>query len=68
MNSIYNHSKVKTFVSFTHGQGYGLPIAQFATTGKPVIAPNFSGYLDFLNQSNSTLLQGKMENIHPSVV
>ena len=68
MNSLYNHPKVKTMITYTHGQGYGLPIAQFATTGKPIIAPNYGGYLDFIDQSNSTLLTGKMQQIHPSVV
>lgn len=39
MNSVYNHPKIKTFITLTHGEGYGRPIAQFAITGKPIIAP-----------------------------
>lgn len=68
MATLYNHPKVKTMVTFTHGQGYCLPLAQFATTGKPIIAPKYSGYLDFLNESNSTLLQGKLNKIDQSSV
>ena len=68
MASLYNHPKVKTMITFTHGEGYCLPLAQFATTGKPIIAPKYSGYLDFLNQSNCTLLQGKLNTIDQSSV
>lgn len=68
MNELYNHPKVKTMVTFTHGEGYCLPLAQFATTGKPIIAPDHSGYLDFLDASNSTLIPGKLIPIHPSAV
>lgn len=68
MNELYNHPKVKTMVTFTHGEGYCLPLAQFATTGKPIIAPDYSGYLDFLDASNSTLIPGKLAPIHQSAV
>jgi hypothetical protein len=40
MNGLYNHPKVKTMVSFTHGEGYGRPLAEFATSEKPIIATN----------------------------
>jgi len=38
MNSLYNHSKVKTMISFTRGEGFGRPLLEFTTTGKPIIA------------------------------
>lgn len=65
MNDVYNHHKVKCFVTFTKGEGYCLPLAEFSTTGKPIIASNHSGHLDFVHASYSTLLPGKLEQIHP---
>ena len=35
-------------------------------SGKPVIASNWSGHLDFLNPDYSTLLPGKLEPVHKS--
>ena len=43
MAQLYNHPKVKAMVSFTKGEGYGRPLAEFATTGKPMIVSNWSG-------------------------
>jgi glycosyltransferase involved in cell wall biosynthesis len=64
MNSLYNHPKVKAMVSFTHGEGYGRPLLEFSITGKPVIAPNWSGHVDFLK--HATLLPGQLTQVHPS--
>jgi glycosyltransferase involved in cell wall biosynthesis len=64
MNSLYNHPKIKAMISFTHGEGYGRPLLEFSATGKPVIAPNWSGQVDFLKYA--TLLPGQLNKIHPS--
>jgi glycosyltransferase involved in cell wall biosynthesis len=48
MNSLYTHSKIKSLVTFTHGEGFGLPIFEAAYHGLPVIAPSWSGQNDFL--------------------
>ncbi len=48
MNSLYTHPKIKAFVSATHGEGYGLPIFEAALNELPVVAPGWSGHLDFL--------------------
>jgi glycosyltransferase involved in cell wall biosynthesis len=66
MNSLYNHPKVKAMISFTKGEGYGRPLAEFATTGKPVIASNWSGHIDFLHKDYCTLLPGKLTQVHKS--
>lgn len=68
MNSLYNHPKVKAFVSFTKGEGYGRPFAEFAQTGKPIVASNWSGHLDFLHPEYTELLPGQLTNVHPSAV
>ena len=67
MNSLYNHPKIKAMISFTHGEGYGRPLAEFSITGKPTIASNWSGQMDFLSKYG-ILLQGELHQVHPSVV
>ena len=66
INELYNHPKVKGMVSFTKGEGYGRPLLEFSTTGKPIIASGWSGHLDFLDKNSNVLLGGKLENVHPS--
>tara|TARA_B100000214_G_scaffold354178_1_gene310829 strand:+ start:930 stop:3011 length:2082 start_codon:yes stop_codon:yes gene_type:complete len=48
LNSLYTHPKIKSIVSATHGEGYGLPLFEAACNGLPVVAPGWSGHLDFL--------------------
>ena len=73
MNALYQHPKVKAMVNPTHGEGFGRPILEFSTTGKPVIVSNWSGHVDFLKKDSVVLLDGKLtevpkdafpENIH----
>jgi glycosyltransferase involved in cell wall biosynthesis len=66
MNNLYHHPKVKTMISFTKGEGYGRPLAEFATTGKPILVSNWSGLTDFLPESNTTYLDGKLTDVHAS--
>lgn len=66
MNSLYNHPKVKSMVSFTKGEGYGRPLCEMTFVGKPVIASGWSGHVDFLDKDLSILLPGKLTQVHPS--
>lgn len=68
MNNLYNHPKVKAMVSFTKGEGYGRPLAEFCLSKKPVIVSGWSAPLDFLNPEFSVLLPGQVMQIHPSAV
>lgn len=68
MNALYRHKKVKAMVSFTKGEGFGRPLLEFSLTGKPVIASNFSGHLDFLDADKAVLLGGEMKAVHKSAV
>jgi glycosyltransferase involved in cell wall biosynthesis len=68
MNSLYNHDKVKAFVSFTKGEGYGRPIAEFISTGKPVLVSGWSGHVDFVNPAFHTYLDGELTQVHQSAV
>jgi len=66
MNSLYNHPKVKAMVSFTKGEGYGRPLQEFSLSGKPIIASNWSGQLDFLHKEYTTLLPGQLTQVDNS--
>ena len=68
VNELYNHPKVKAHISFTKGEGYGRPLLEASISQKPVIAPNYSGHIDFLDAEMSTLLPGQITQIHPSAV
>lgn len=60
MNALYNHEKVKVHVSFTHGEGFGHPLLLSTLSGKPLLAPHWSGHLDFLNPSYNKFFEGKL--------
>ena len=66
LNKINNDPKVKAFVSFTKGEGFGRPLLEQAITGKPVITTNWSGHTDFIHPEYNVLLSGELKNIHKS--
>jgi len=66
LNDVYNHPKVKAMVMFTKGEGYGRPLAEFCTTGKPIIVSKWSGHVDFLPNDHTVFLDGELKNIDPS--
>jgi hypothetical protein len=63
MNQLYNHPKVKAHVSLTHGEGFGRPLLEATLSEKPVITSNWSGHVDFLDSSYSTLLPGSLSTV-----
>ena len=66
LNDLYNDEKVKSFLMFTKGEGYGRPLAEFATTGKPIIVSKWSGHTDFLPEENTVYLEGELKEVHKS--
>jgi len=66
MNALYNHKKIKAMISFTKAEGFGRPLLEFSTTGKPIIAPHYSGQADFLKKEFICALPGTMTDIHPT--
>jgi glycosyltransferase involved in cell wall biosynthesis len=68
MNDLYNHPKVKTHVTFSHGEGYGRPLSEASVSGKPIIASNWSGHIDFLSKDKFVPLDGVIKPVHPSTI
>ena len=66
LNQINNDPKVKSFISFTKGEGFGRPLLEQAITGKPVIASNWSGHTDFIRPEYNVLIGGELKPIHKS--
>ena len=66
MNKLYNHPKVKAFVSLTHGEGFGRPLLEASMVGLPVITSGWSGQIDFLSQTDSILLGGELVQVPKS--
>ena len=66
INELYNNPKIKTFLSFTKGEGYGRPLLECTLSQKPVIASGWSGHIDFLDAEMNILLPGKLTQVHPS--
>lgn len=52
-----------SLVSLHRSEGFGLPLAEAMYLGKPVIATNWSGNIDFMNKNNSCLVDFTIKNI-----
>jgi hypothetical protein len=68
MNALLNHEKILAHVSFTHGEGFGHPMLLATLSGKPLLAPNWSGQLDYLNERYANLLPGTLVDVDPKSV
>ena len=66
MNQMYNHPKVKAHLSFTHGEGFGRPLLEASFSGKPILAPLWSGQKDFLNKDYVVELQHTLTKVPKS--
>ena len=66
MNLLNNDPKVKSFVSFTKGEGFGRPLLEGAITGKPTIVSNWSGHVDFIRKEYNCLIGGELKKVHES--
>lgn len=66
MAELYHHSKVKAMISFTKGEGYGRPLAEFTLTGKPILVSGWSGHVDFLPVENTVFLDGSLTQVDES--
>ena len=68
MNLIYNHHKVKSFVSLPKGEGFGRPFLEFSLVNKPIIASSWSGQTDFLDREFVRYVKGDLSKIHKTAV
>ena len=66
MNLLNNDPKIKSFLSFTKGEGYGRPLAEAAITGKPLIVSHWSGHIDFIKPEYNILIGRELKPNHPS--
>jgi len=66
MNALYNHPKIKAMISFTKAEGFGRPLLEFSSIGKPILAPHYSGQSDFLKKEFICELLGQLTAIHGS--
>lgn len=68
INELYNHPKVKAMICLTKGEGFGRPLLEFSSVGKPIIASNWSGHIDFLHPEFTKLIGGTLTPVHKSAV
>jgi glycosyltransferase involved in cell wall biosynthesis len=68
MSTLYNHPKIKAFVTLTHGEGFGRPMLEASCCDLPIIAPKWSGHMDFLTDSESLLIGGFLKEVPKSVL
>lgn len=61
INALY--ATADCYVSLHRSEGLGLGMAQAMALGKPVIATNYSGNLEFMNPRNSLLVDYKMTEL-----
>jgi glycosyltransferase involved in cell wall biosynthesis len=56
------------YVSLHRSEGFGLTMAEAMFFGKPVIATNYSGNLEFMNDENGFLVNFKKTKIDSSII
>lgn len=59
MASLYVDERIVAYATATHGEGFGLPIYEAAYNGMPVIAPDWSGHIDYLRAPTKIKKRGK---------
>lgn len=67
MAALFSHPRIIANITFSRGEGWGQPMFQATLAGKPVIATNHSGHLDFLGDKFIPLA-GNLIEIPPQAV
>ena len=52
LTGLYKHPTMKALINIGHGEGYGLPLFEAAYNGLSIIAPTWSGQMDFICKPN----------------
>jgi len=66
VSSLYRSKDIHALVSFTRGEGYGLPLLEAAASGLPVMATTWSGHMDFLSSIRFSGFEYDIIDVHPS--
>jgi len=66
VSSFYRSPNINALVSFTRGEGYGLPILEAAASGLPVLATKWSGHMDFLRNIKFSAFEYDLVDVHES--
>jgi len=61
IETLYDKETITGYISAAHGEGFGIPIFNAVCSGIPVIAPAWSGHLDFLNAPVKNETSGKVK-------
>jgi len=64
LSSFYRSSDINVLVSFTRGEGYGLPLLEAASSGLPVMATKWSGHMDFLSNIRFSSFDYNLVDVH----
>jgi glycosyltransferase involved in cell wall biosynthesis len=57
-------SKTSYVVNSAYGEGQCLPLMEFMSAGKPAVAPNHTGMIDYVNEGNSFVVESSDEWYH----
>jgi len=65
MASLYDAEVIDAYISLTHGEGFGIPIFNAVCSDIPVVAPSWSGHMDYLKAPviNPTSGKAKTKNL-----
>jgi glycosyltransferase involved in cell wall biosynthesis len=66
MAQLYKHPKIHAFVSLTHGEGFGRPIAEAAACDLPLVVTGWSGHMDFVKKDLANVIEYKLDQVPPS--
>lgn len=75
IRGLFLNPSLKCYLSLSHGEGYGLGMFEAAYCGMPVVAPEWSGYLDFMylddgkkKKAAFAKVDYKIDNIQPEAI
>mgnify|MGYP002021956933 CR=1 FL=1 len=65
LSAFYRSPDLQVLVSFTRGEGYGLPLLEAASSALPVMATGWSGHMDFLGNIKFSSFNYDLIDVHP---